>query len=152
MLSLISDEKILTSNFSQTTVHTYIHTLGLVIWNLKCEDKILGKYVIVQTHLLLLGQLQQIKYRIAQNFDGGKFWRFWCFPARLSKFNPLNCLKTIQHLEVYGERQWPSVKIISIKYLKSQYPSKFCAIRYVYNSMLCMCKVQEVSIIRYIST
>ena len=25
-----------------------------------------------------------LKYRIAQNFDGGKFWRFWCFPARPS--------------------------------------------------------------------
>ena len=26
---------------------------------------------------------------------------------------------------MYGERQWPSVKIFSVKYLKSQYPSKF---------------------------
>ena len=76
-------------------------------------------------------------YRIKQNFDGGKFWRFWHFPARPSKFNPSNCLKTVQHLQVYGERQWPSVTIFSVKYLKSWYPSKFppvkiCAIRYIY--------------------
>ena len=36
-----------------------------------------------------------IWYRIAQNFDGGKFWHFWCFPGRPSKFNPSNCLKTV---------------------------------------------------------
>ena len=66
-----------------------------------------------------------IRYRIAQNFDGGNFWRFWRFPARPSKFNPSNCLKTIQRFQVYGERQWPSVKIFSVKYLKSQNPSKF---------------------------
>ena len=53
----------------------------------------------------------QAVYRIAQNFDRGKFWRFWCFPARPSKFNPSNCSLTIQCLQVYGERQWPSVKI-----------------------------------------
>ena len=62
--------------------------------------------------------------------------KFWCFPARPSKFNPSSCLKTIEHLQVYGERQWPPVKIFSIKYMKSQYPSKFppskfCAIRYI---------------------
>ena len=63
------------------------------------------------------------------------FWRSWHFPARPSKFNLSDYLKTIQRLQVYGERQWPSVKIFSIKYLKSRYPSnfptsKFCAIWY----------------------
>ena len=28
-------------------------------------------------------------------------------------------------MQEHGKRQWPSVKIFSIKYLKSQYPSKF---------------------------
>ena len=59
-----------------------------------------------------------------QNFDGGKFWRFWRFPDR-PKFYPSNCLKTLQHLQVYGERQWPSIKIFSVRYLKSKYLSKF---------------------------
>ena len=36
---------------------------------------------------------------------------FWWYPARPSKFSSSNCLKIIQHLQVYGERQWPSVKI-----------------------------------------
>ena len=45
-------------------------------------------------------------------FWRGKFWRFWCFPARPSKFNSSNCLKTIQHLKVYGESQgWNWVNI-----------------------------------------
>ena len=57
-------------------------------------------------------------YCIAENFDGRKFWRFWRFPARPSKYNLSNCLKTVQHLQVYGERQWPPVKIFSVKYLK----------------------------------
>ena len=35
---------------------------GLTTRNLKCEDKSSGKYVIVRTHLQLLGQIQQIKY------------------------------------------------------------------------------------------
>ena len=34
-------------------------------------------------------------------------------------------LKTVQHLQVYDEKQWPSIKIFSVKYLKSQYPSRF---------------------------
>ena len=63
-------------------------------------------------------------YRIAQNFDGGKFWCFWRFPARPTKFNPSNW-KTTQHLQAYGERQWPSITIFSVKYLKSRYLSKF---------------------------
>ena len=33
------------------------------------------------------------KYHIVQNFDGGKFWRFWHFQARPSKFNLSNCFK-----------------------------------------------------------
>ena len=49
--------------------------------------------------------VQLVMCHIAQNFDGGKFWCFWCFQARPSKFNPSNCLKTVQHLQVYGERQ-----------------------------------------------
>ena len=96
-------------------------------------------YVTINNYLF---NCRQSNYRIVQNFDVGKFWHFWCFPVGWSKFNPSNCLKTIQHLQVYGERQWPSVKIFSIKifpvkYLKSQYPSKFlpskfCAIWYIY--------------------
>ena len=35
---------------------------GLTMRNLKCKDKSSGKYVIVQPHLQLLGQIQQIKY------------------------------------------------------------------------------------------
>ena len=35
----------------------------------------------------------QRRYCIAQNFDGGKFWCFWHFPDRPSKFNLSNCLK-----------------------------------------------------------
>ena len=71
----------------------------------------------------------------------GKFWCFWCFLARPSKFNLSN---TIYYLQVHGERQWPSVKIFSIKYLKSQYPlkfppSKFCAIRYIYRNTTLIC-------------
>ena len=31
----------------------------------------------------------------------------------------------VLRLQVYSERQSPSVKIFSVKYLKSQYPSKF---------------------------
>ena len=72
-----------------------------------------------------------IIYRIVQNFDRGKFWRFWHFPARPSKFNPSNCFKTIQHLLVYGKRQWPSVKLFSVKYLNSQYPSKFPPVKII---------------------
>ena len=46
-----------------------------------------------------------------QNFDGGKFRCFWCFPARPSKFNPSNHSKAIQSLQVYGER-WTSYQNI----------------------------------------
>ena len=42
-------------------------------------------------------------YRIVQNCDEGHFDIFELY--RPSKFNPSNCLKTIQHLQVYGERQ-----------------------------------------------
>ena len=62
---------------------------------------------------------------IVQKFDGGKFWYFWHFPVKPLKFNPSNCLKTIQCLRVYDERQWPFVKTFSVKYLKSNYLSKF---------------------------
>ena len=41
-------------------------------------------------------------YHILQNFDGGNSD---IFPARPSKFNPSNCLKTIPCLQVYGEIQ-----------------------------------------------
>ena len=54
---------------------------------------------------------------VVQNFDGQKLWHFWHFTAWPSKFNPSNCLKTIQRLQVYGERQWPSVKISPVKIL-----------------------------------
>ena len=57
----------------------------------------------------------------------GNFWHFWCFPTR-----PSNFLKTMQHLQVYGERQWASVKIniwrVSIR--QNFPPSEFCAIWY----------------------
>ena len=90
------------------------------------------------------------RYRIAQNFDGQKFWRFWHFPARPSKFN---LLKTIQHSQVYGERQWPTVKIFSVKYLKSRYPSnfllsKFCAIRLRY--MFYCHQIHELSMMQFL--
>ena len=49
-----------------------------------------------------------------------RLWHFWCFPARLAKLNPLNFLKALQHLQVYGEKQWPSVKTFSVKFLKSK--------------------------------
>ena len=74
----------------------------------------------------MLNIVKTVTYRIAENFDSGKFWRF---PARPSKFNQSNYLKTIQYLQVYSERQWPSFKIFSVKYLKSQYPSKFPPIK-----------------------
>ena len=71
---------------------------------------------------------------------GGGFWRFWCFPARPSKFNLSNCLRTIQRLQVYGERQWRSIKILSIKYLKSQYPSKFLPVKILHYKVLKFCE------------
>ena len=64
-------------------------------------------------------------YRIVENFDGGKFWWFWRFPARPSKFNPSNFVGNT----VFGKRHWPSVKIFSVKYLKSQHLSKFPPIK-----------------------
>ena len=36
-------------------------------------------------------------------FDQRKFWHFWCFPARPSKFNLLKIFKALPHLQVYGE-------------------------------------------------
>ena len=69
--------------------------------------------------------IELISYHIAQILTGGNFWCFWCFPAGPSKFNLSNCFKTIQHLQVYGKGQWPSIKIFFVKYLKSQYLSKF---------------------------
>ena len=62
-------------------------------------------------------------------FWWGKFWCFWHFPARLSKFNPSNCLKTIQHSQVHGERQRPSVKIFSIKYFEESLSIKVSPIK-----------------------
>ena len=35
-------------------------------------------------------------------------------------------LKALQHFYMHGERHWPPVKILSIKYLKSQCPPKNC--------------------------
>ena len=80
-------------------------------------------------HIVFIKQSYIVVYFIAQNFDGGKFWRFWHFPARPLKFNSSNFLKTIQRLQVYGEIQWPSIKIFSVKYLKSEYPSKFPSVK-----------------------
>ena len=39
-----------------------------------------------------------IEVPCSTKFWRGKFWHFWCFPARPSKFNLSNCLKTVQHL------------------------------------------------------
>ena len=36
-------------------------------------------------------KIDDISY--SAKFWQGKFWRFWCFPTRPSKFNPSNCLK-----------------------------------------------------------
>ena len=55
-------------------------------------------YNIVFTSLIM-------QYRIAQNFDRGNFDIFDTFQLDRQKFNPSNCLKAIQHLQVYGERQ-----------------------------------------------
>ena len=75
-------------------------------------------------------------YHIAQNFDGGKFWRFWHFPARQSKFNPsifqkqysvYRCMvKDSNHPSKY----FPS-NIWRVTMCQNFPPSKFCAIRYV---------------------
>ena len=54
------------------------------------------------------------EYHIAQNFDGGKLWRF---PA--DRYNLIcQLFKSIAAFTVHGERRWPSAK-------KSIYPSKF---------------------------
>ena len=58
-------------------------------------------YLIFPCHFTLV--MCDIKYHIASvKFWRGKFWHFWCFPARPSKFNSSKCLKTIQPLQVYG--------------------------------------------------
>ena len=77
-------------------------------------------------------------YRIAGNFNGGKFWRFWRFPARPSKFNPSN----FEGNTVFGKRHWPSVKIFSVKYLKSQHPSKFPLSKFPAIRYLVLCTYQ----------
>ena len=86
----------------------FIHVFGYVV------------ELIVSYRLVHYSYIAISNYRKAQNSDGGKFWHFWCFPAR-----PSNCLKNNTALQVCGERQWLSVKIFSVKYLKSQYLSKF---------------------------
>ena len=74
-------------------------------------------------------------YRIVENFDGGKFDVFDAFQLDCQNLTHQIIEKIVQHLQVYRERQSSSVKIFSVKYLKSQYPSKFCTIWYVYGSL-----------------
>ena len=76
-------------------------------------------FVMIQ---LINGTDNSAVYLIAQNFDRGKFWHFWHFPARPSNLTCQNYLKAIVFTGVW----WKTVTIcqnISVKYLKSQYPS-----------------------------
>ena len=69
-------------------------------------------------------------YRIAGNFDGGKFWCFWRFPARPSKLNP-SIFKPIQYL--VKDTDHPSKifhQIFKVSIRQNLPLSKFPAIRY----------------------
>ena len=46
------------------------------------------------------------------NFDGGNSD---VFQLDRQMLNPSNTWKTLHHLQVHGERQWPSIKIFSVK-------------------------------------
>ena len=77
------------------------------------------------------------KYCIAQNFDGGKFWCFWHFPARLSKFNQSNCLKAIQHLQVDSDHAFVKIFPLHIKWVSihQNFPCQNFAL---YGTAMCM--------------
>ena len=130
LLSIIAKSVVLWLLPCMTFVRLLENHYPYLVTHLVCSIRVYYVYS-MQYRLQFIATPNKSIYRIVQNFDGGKFWRFWRFPARPSKFNPSYCLKTIQPLQVCGEKQWPSVKIFSVKYLKSQYPSKFCAIRYI---------------------
>ena len=71
-------------------------------------------YASTQVHIYMCTYIRRYVYTYIKTYSA-KLWKgeiccFWCFSARPSKFYLSNCLKTIQHVQVYGERQWPSVK------------------------------------------
>ena len=69
---------------------------------------------------------------IAETFDDGKFWCFWWFPVRKSKFNPY----IFKCVTEFTDEWWKSVTIHPVKYLMNHYSStfllsKFCTVWYM---------------------
>ena len=96
-----------------------------LIYNSPCIASIVLNHIVIVLHNSETDKKwPMINYRITGNFDGGKYWRFWRFqPDRQ------NLTRQILSNRAFNERLWPSVKIFSVKYLKSQCPSKFATVK-----------------------
>ena len=78
---------------THTDTHTHMHT--------NIHTHTFAHMVLSQVVTQEFNFAAPMLFCIAQNFDeGNRFWRFWHFAARSSKFNPSNCLKPIQRLQV----------------------------------------------------
>ena len=107
------------SNWSYVTVCTLSPTEWSVHYNnsmtLHTAPLAVDRY-----HLGFMYLSTSFTVTTAQNFDGvGILWHFWQFLSKLS----------LQCLQMHSERQWSSIKILSVKYLKYHYPSKVPTIK-----------------------